>query len=136
MSTQQPVEIILARQLASYLTVPIFLVDLEGTLLYYNAPAGEILGLRFEKTGRMPLEEWGQAFRPTDEEGDPLQPEELPLAAALEGGRPVHGSMRIEGMDGISRRIHVTGIPLEDQAKRRLGALAIFWETPVPGTGP
>ena len=132
MTTQQPVEIILARQLASYLEVPIFLVDTEGTLLYYNGPAEAILGQRFEETGRMPLEEWGRAFRPTDPEGVALEPDELPLVAALESGRPVHGGMRIEGMDGSSRKIQVTGIPLVDQAKRRLGALAIFWEAPAP----
>ena len=36
---QKQVEIILMRQLASYLTLPVFVVDPEGNLLYYNASA-------------------------------------------------------------------------------------------------
>src|SRR5439155_856752 len=36
---QKQVEIILMRQLASYLTLPVFVVDPEGNLLYYNPPA-------------------------------------------------------------------------------------------------
>jgi hypothetical protein len=31
-----PVELILMRQLASYLATPIFLVDADGTLVFYN----------------------------------------------------------------------------------------------------
>ena len=32
----EEIEVILARQLASYLAMPIFIVDPQGTLLYYN----------------------------------------------------------------------------------------------------
>ena len=38
-----PIQIILTRQLAGYLSVPTFLVDPNGTLLFYNEPA-EVLG--------------------------------------------------------------------------------------------
>lgn len=125
---QQAIEIILARQLASYLAVPIFLVDLEGTLLYYNEPAEAILGRTFEETGKMPVEEWGALFRPTDDDGAPITPRQLPLVVALESGRPAHGPLRIEGLDGEPRRILVTSFPIVGQANRRLGAVAIFWE--------
>ena len=36
--SQKEIEVILARQLASYLALPVFIVDLEGTLLFYNDP--------------------------------------------------------------------------------------------------
>ena len=51
---QKAVELILMRQLASYLAVPIFLVDPEGNLLYYNEPAERLLGRRYDETGEMP----------------------------------------------------------------------------------
>ena len=44
---QKDVEVILMRQLASYLAVPIFLVDPAGNLIFYNEPAERLLGRRF-----------------------------------------------------------------------------------------
>ena len=66
--SQKAVEVILMRQLASYLALPIFLVDPEGTLLFYNEPAEVILGRRFDETGKMPVGEWSTIFEPTEEE--------------------------------------------------------------------
>ena len=54
---QQELEMILARQLASYLAIPIGIMDLQGTLLFYNEPVERILGVRFEETGKMSVAE-------------------------------------------------------------------------------
>lgn len=125
---QKEIEVILARQLASYLAMSIFIVDPQGTLLYYNEPAERILGRRFEETGEMPVGEWSTIFEPTDEAGRPLKPEALPLVIALNERRPAHGSFWINGLDGVQRHIEVTAFPLIGQAERYVGALAIFWE--------
>ena len=50
-----PIELILMRQLASHLRVPIFLVDGQGTLLFYNEPAEALLGRRFDEAGEMKM---------------------------------------------------------------------------------
>ena len=128
MSSQKEIELILARQLASYLAMPIFLVDPVGNLIYYNEPAELILGRRFEETGEMPVKVWSTLFQPKDEGGQPLAPEALPLVMALTHHRPAHRDMWIQGLDGVSRRIEVTAFPINGQAERYLGALAIFWE--------
>jgi PAS domain-containing protein len=125
---QHEIEVILARQLASYLAIPIFLVDLQGTLLFYNEPAELILGRRFDETGKVPLQEWSTIFTPTDEEGASIPAEELPLVVALTQGRPAHRGMYIRGLNGVPRQIEVTGIPLFGQGDRHLGAMALFWE--------
>ncbi len=125
---QKEIEAILARQLASYLAMPIFIVDPQGTLIFYNEPAEKILGRRFEDTGEMPVAEWSTIFKPTDETGAPLAPETLPLVIALKERRPAHRSLRIYGLDGVLRQIEVTAFPLIGQAERYLGAVAIFWE--------
>jgi PAS domain-containing protein len=122
------VELILMKQLASYLALPIFLVDPAGTLLYYNEPAESLLGERYDETGEMPLEEWGTVFAPTDRSGAPLAPEELPLAVAVQQGRPAHGQISITGLDGVPRHLSITAVPLVGQSNRNLGAVAIFWE--------
>ncbi len=125
---QKAVELILMRQLASYLAVPIFLVDPDGNLLYYNEPAERLLGRRYDETGEMPAAEWATAFAPAAEDGSPLPPEELALSIALQKWHPAHRALLIRGLDGVARRIAVTAFPLEGQGRRRLGAVAIFWE--------
>jgi PAS domain S-box-containing protein len=126
--SQQEIEVILARQLADYLALPIFLVDQAGNMLFYNEPAEKILGYRYEETGPMPAEAWASIFQPTDEDNRPLRPEQLPLMVALQAGRPAHSGFWIRALDGILRRIYVTAFPLIGQADRHLGAVAIFWE--------
>jgi len=125
---QMAIEVILARQLASYLGVPIFLVDPRGDLLYYNEAAEAVLGIRFEETGRMPMEEWSRAFTPTDADGAPIEPEELPLVIALEHGRPSSSTFYIQSLDERTRHVQVIGLPLIGLAGKDLGALAILWE--------
>lgn len=131
MSAQKEIELILARQLASYLVMPIFIVGPRGNLIYYNEPAEPILGRHFEETGEMPIEEWSTLFKPTDEDGKPIPPEELPLVIALTQHSPAHRGMWIHGMDNSLHFIEVTAFPLNGQSERYLGALAIFWEAKV-----
>lgn len=125
---QKPIEVILARQLASCLAVPIFIVDPQGTLVFYNEPAEAILGRRFEETGEMPVGEWGTMFKPTDVDGAPLAPDQLPHVIALAQRQPAHRRFWIVGLDAVRRQIEVTAFPLIGQAQRHLGAIAIFWE--------
>lgn len=125
---QKPIEIILARHLSSYLAMPIFIVDPDGTLLYYNEPAELILGQRFDETGEMPADQWSTIFTPTNLDGEVIQPEELPLMIALSERKPSHKSFFIESFDGLRRNIHVTAFPIMGLGKRFLGGLAIFWE--------
>ena len=126
--SQKPIEMILMRQLASSLVMPIFLVDPAGTLVFYNEPAEEILGLRFDETGEMPATEWGTRWEPSTGDGTPLAPDALPLMVALAQRRPAHGTLWIRRRDGGRRRIQVTAIPLVAMPDRLLGAAAIFWE--------
>ena len=122
------VEMILARQLASFLALPIFLVDPQGTLIYYNEPAENVLGVRFEETGEMPAAVWAALFRPFDEHGKQVTPEMLPLMIAVMTHSPAHSTFWIHSLDHQSRRIEVTAIPVIGQSERFLGAMAIFWE--------
>jgi PAS domain-containing protein len=122
------IEVILMRQAASYLAMPIFLVDPKGDLVYFNEPAELLLGLRYEEVGEMPAEAWSTIFVPTDEKGDPMPPEALPLMIALQEHRPAHDRFHIRGLDGRDRELLVTAFPLIGQHARDLGAVAIFWE--------
>jgi PAS domain-containing protein len=121
--------LILARGLASSIATPTFLVDPEGTLVYYNEPAEEVLGRSFAEAGELKPDEWGTMFSPLDREsGEHLQPDALPLATALQQRAPAHRQMRITGLDGEQRDIAVTAFPLWARTDEFVGAVAIFWE--------
>jgi PAS domain-containing protein len=123
-----PIEVILLRELADHLAMPIFVVDAAGDLLFYNDPAEKLLGCHFDETGMMPFEEWSVLFTPTYEDNTPIAPDDLPLAIAAQQRRPALGGMWILGLDGARRQLTVTAIPLEGQWGQHLGAAAIFWE--------
>jgi len=125
---QKPIELILMRQLAGTLAMPLFLVDPAGTLVFYNPAAERVLGLRFDETGEMPLAEWSRRWLPTDDAGGALPPERLPLARAIAERRPAHGAFWIAALDGARRRIEVTAVPLIAVPDHLVGAAAIFWE--------
>jgi PAS domain-containing protein len=128
LNRQLAIELILGRHLASYLGVPIFIVDPRGNMVYYNEPAEAILGIRFEETGRMPMAEWSRVFTPADADGTPIEPKNLPLVIALQQARPAYDEFYIQGLDESTRHIQVIGIPVIGLAGKRLGAIAVLWE--------
>jgi PAS domain-containing protein len=123
------IEIILSRQLADSLSIPVFLVDTMGNLLFYNEPAEELLGLRFEETGSMPVEEWSSIFKPKDSNGNSLKVDALPLAQTLKRRVPAHGEFWIDSLLGENHQISVTSYPIIGRPNRFLGAVALFWKT-------
>lgn len=125
---QQEIEVILARHLAEYLAMPIFIVNPDGDLIFYNEPAEVVLGTLYNETGTMPASEWSTIFQPVDSEGNTISPEELPLMIALTRRYPAHKNFWIRGLDGRLREIDVTAFPLIGQADRFLGGIAFFWE--------
>jgi PAS domain-containing protein len=129
---QNELELILLRQWASHLTMPIFLADREGNLLYYNEPAELLLGRTFDDAGAMPLSELATIFETTAEDGSPMPSSELPLGIALTQRRPAYRRVRVKALDGVQRLIEITAFPLEGQGGHWLGAVAIFWEAHEP----
>ena len=125
-STQHPVEIIMARGFVSNLATPAFLVGVDGTLVFYNEAAGELLGVGFEEAGPMSATEWSARFDPAAADGSDLALEELPLGVALVQGRPAHGRLRIQAATGERRTIEATAFPIVGH-EGQSGAIAIFW---------
>ena len=71
-------EIILARQLADSLSVPVFITDTDGMLLFFNEPAEKILKRKFGETGAMPIDKWYSLFEPQDANGKRIPRVDLP----------------------------------------------------------
>ena len=128
---QQPLELILARNLLSSISTPGFLVDVDGMLVFFNEAAGSLLGKQFEEMGKMAPDEWSRAFGPYDRKGRPMNIEELPLTIALREGCPVHDSLTLQSVQGERREVEVSALPLVAANGGFRGALAIFW--PIGG---
>jgi PAS domain-containing protein len=133
-SVQKPIELILARNLMASLSTPAFLVDEDGVLVFFNEAAGVLLGKRFEEVGKMGPEEWGSAFGPFDDGGNPIPFERLPLTIALRQGRPAHAEFSIRSLDGTDHEIEVSAMPILATSGAR-GAMAIFWPLDSKGEG-
>jgi PAS domain-containing protein len=126
---QQSVEMILVRQLASYLFVPVIVVDTTETIVFYNEPAERILGVRFEETGRIGPEETDRLIELSDDPAAGPDDAGRPLLSALQQRRPAHARRwLLRRGDRVRLQVELTAFPIIDQEDRLLGAVAMFWE--------
>jgi YD repeat-containing protein len=126
--SQKPLALILARELASQLASATFVADAEGELVFYNEPAGEILGRSYAEAGALQAERWAEVFQIEGLDGTPLPLERMPAGIALTERRPAHGRIRITGLDGRRRLVSVTAVPLFSSPSDFVGVVALFWE--------
>jgi PAS domain-containing protein len=124
-AAQQPLDLILARNLMSVLETPSFLVDDEGVLVFFNEAAGEMLGKRFEETGRLTREQWN-AIGPVDREGNMIDSHDMPLSVALREGKPAHGRFNICTDQQKIVEVETSAVPLVSGGDFH-GALVVFW---------
>src|ERR1700694_2872834 len=76
-ATRQEIEVILARQLAGYLALPILILDPTGSVVFYNEPGEKLLGRRFDEAS-IPWSEWSTTFEFVDDAGRPIPIERTP----------------------------------------------------------
>ncbi len=133
---QHDAELILARQLADGLAVPVMLVDARADTLFFNEPAEALFGRRFDEVDALPFETRTRLLAPRHADGRPLQMDEMPGVRAMRERRPAHVAFHIHGLDGIVRPIEATAIPLESARGNVLGAFVVLWAQaaadPVP----
>jgi len=128
MSAPKPIQLILARQLASSLAVPILLVDTDGTLVFYNEPAEVILDQRFDESGEMAADAWSGRFALADEARKPIAQEDRPTMLALSERRPISRTVWMRCGHREWWHVSITAYPLIGEGKQFLGAQMIFWE--------
>jgi PAS domain-containing protein len=120
---------ILVRQLAGYLFVPVLVLDTAGTVIFYNEPAERILGVRFEETGRIDREEADRLIELSDDPTAGPDDAGRPIVVALQQRRPAHARRwLLRRSDRVRLQVELTAFPVLDQEDRLLGAVAMFWE--------
>lgn len=119
--------LILAREFASNLATPTLIVDAEGTMIFFNEAAEDIVGGSFAEVGEIPMKDFSAKFAPRLQDNTPLSEERRPTRIALEERRPAHEEMRVTSLDGVERRVALTAFPLFAQKDDFVGIVAIFW---------
>ncbi len=109
---EQPLELILARNLISIISIGAMLVDMEGAIVFYNEAAALVLGAHFEETGRIPEEAWREEIGPFDGHGRRLPTENLPVTVALRDARPGYGRFHIRSAETGLVPVEAAALPL------------------------
>lgn len=123
-----PIELILLKHWASYMATPIWIMDATGDLLFYNEPAEQILGKRFDEVGEINAKAISELFETSDMDGSPLENHDVPVVVALTERIPAHRRIRFKTLDQAWREVEIAAVPIEGQGNRHLGAMAMFWE--------
>jgi PAS domain-containing protein len=124
--------LILARELASNLATPMFLIDGRGVLVYYNDAAELVIGKPFAELGAIDGLEFGSALQMTGLDGAPVRRRFSPAGIAFMERRPSHQQLFVTGYDGARRAVEATAYPLLGGHDELHGVVAVFWESAPP----
>jgi PAS domain-containing protein len=125
---QKALALIVARELASNLATPMFLLDAEGDLVFYNDAAESMLARPFSEHGQINASTWADMLQLMDENGDPIRRRDLPPGIALIEHKPAHARLTATMADGTVKLVEVTAFPLLGKTDELHGAVAIFWD--------
>ena len=120
--------LILARELASNLATPMFLLDAGGMMVFYNDAAAMLLGKPFAELGEIPSGEFGEALRLSTPDGEPIRRRDSPAGVAFLERRPAHQTLMATSYNGVRRQVEATAYPLLGAAGEMYGVVAVFWE--------
>ena len=122
------IELILAKQLASSLAVPVLLYDRDGTVAFFNERAEILLGTQLHQEDVLSTQDMRDTFQITTIEGFEQKPDERIVELAMREGRASHRSLRIRALDGVVREVDATAVPLIGHSGDNVGTLVFFWE--------
>ena len=132
MSQAKSLPLILARELASNLATPMFLIDAAGMLIFYNDAAELMLGRPFAELGHVSALEFGAMLELTDLDGTPVRRRDTPAGVAFFERRPAHRDVMATTFDGTRRHVQATAYPLFGSGDEMHGVVTVFWD----GSGP
>jgi PAS domain-containing protein len=126
--TPKSLPLILARELASNLSTPMFLLDSGGMMVFYNDAAALLLGRPFAEVGEIPAGEFGAALQLATTNGEPLRRRDSPSGIAFYERKPAHMKVLATTYDGVRRVYQATAYPLLGSTGEMHGVVAVFWQ--------
>lgn len=121
--------LILARELASNLATPMFLVDPRGMLVFYNDAAELVLGRPFAELGAVDALEFGSVLQMATLDGAPVRRRFSPAGIAFTDRKPSHQQLLVTGYDGTRHAVEATAYPLIGGRDELHGVVVVFWES-------
>ena len=125
----RPLPLILARELASNVATPFLVLDADGTLIFFNERAEQIIGSTPAEMGELPEDEWRARLSVSRLDGTPVPNDETPSAIARRECRPCLDTLVYTRDDGHSMTLVVLAVPLLAHADDFAGVFLVFWET-------
>jgi PAS domain S-box-containing protein len=125
---QRSLPLILAREFAANVATPFLVIDAEGTLVYFNERAEQIIGGTAAELGDMEERDWRQRFHVKRTDGTPVESSETPTAIARRERRPVQDVLVYTRLDGSTRTLSVTASPILGHLDQLEGVFCVMWE--------
>ena len=129
-SAPKSLPLILARELASNLSTPMFLLDAGGNLVFFNDAAEQLIGKPFAEIGEITANEFAEVLALADADGAPLHTRDTPAGVAFYERRPAHLTLLATCYDGVRRLLDVTAYPLFGASAEMHGVVSVFWQSP------
>ncbi len=121
--------LILARELAANLATPMFLIDADGLVVFYNEAAELMLGKQYSEMGTIGANDFGDMLKLEDLDGTPLRKRDSPSGVAFLLREPAHRRLVATTLGGNRRAtFEVTAYPLFGRTGDMHGVLTVFWE--------
>ena len=106
-----------------------FLIDAEGTLVFYNEAAELMLGKTWAEMGEMTAEQFGTMLDLAEPDGTPMRKSESPAGVAFFQRAPSHKRVIATTLDGKRATFEATAYPLFGRTEDMHGVLTVFWES-------
>lgn len=120
--------LILARELSANLATPMFLIDAEGTLVFYNEAAELMLGKQQSELGEIVANEFGDMLHVENLDGARVENKDTPAGIAYFSHEPAHQKLWVTTLDGRRTLVESTAYPLFGRTGEMHGVLSVFWE--------
>lgn len=127
--TPRSLPLILARELAANLATPMFLIDGDGMLVFYNEAAELMLGKQYSEMGQVTASDFGDMLQLETLDGKPLRKRDSPPGIAFGQREPAHAALLATTLDGNRKaQWEITAYPLFGRTGDMHGVLTVFWE--------
>jgi hypothetical protein len=120
--------LILARELASNLATPMFILDGAGTLVFFNDAAEMLLGKTYGEVGEITGNQLGEMLELRTADGQPMRRRDSPAGVAFYERRPAHCTTQVKMLDGTHRLVEATAYPLFGAGDTLHGVVTVFWQ--------
>lgn len=125
---QKSIEIILFRQLVTYLVIPSFIIDPDGFMMYWNESAEKFLDFKFSERDETSTTDWKILFTPQDENGRALSVDKSPLFISSTQYRIAYDKFYITTLQQQLKHMELCSIPIFNYTDIFLGCIAFFQE--------